>query len=175
MFAVAWAALLTLLAGPSYAINPPSRERRPIRPIPGTKSEISAETAWRQLLPLDERDHFSMIAPPPLHDYLSGQMAASQTGSAAVNPKLEGVTIRLPGFVVPITFIASGSVGEFLLVPYAGACLSRAATPPNQTIFIELDKAMQLTALYECLLDYRHFARAHAWQSFRRGGLCHER
>ncbi len=142
--------LMAVLAMPSFAINAPSEDRSPaIRPVPTPKSQISREVAWERLLPKNERDHFSMIAPPPLHDYLSGDVAASQSGSVAVNPELEGAAIKLPGFIVPLTFTQAGLVSEFFLVPYAGACIHVPPPPPNQMVFVKLDKAMELTALYD--------------------------
>jgi hypothetical protein len=100
-------------------------------------------------LPESDRDHFSLTPPAPLHDYLSADQAAIQTGSAAVNTALEGATIRLPGYIVPLHMTADGLVDEFFLVPYVGACIHVPPPPPNQMVYIELDKALALTSLYE--------------------------
>jgi hypothetical protein len=100
-------------------------------------------------LPESEREHFSLAPPPPLHDYLSAQEAAPQTGSAAVNAALEGTTLRLPGYIVPLQMTADGLVGEFFLVPYVGACIHVPPPPPNQMVYIVLEKPLPLTALYE--------------------------
>lgn len=125
--------------------GPPSS----VRPVPSAPTQISKETAWAQLLPADEREHFSMIPPPPLHDYLTMDVAASQSGSAAVNQALEGKSVRLPGFVVPLSLTADGLVSEFFLVPYVGACIHVPPPPPNQLVYIKLDKALALNMLYD--------------------------
>jgi hypothetical protein len=138
--------LMASLIAPCIAIHPPGEESRPLpAPVP---TSIPA-TGWDRLLPQNERDHFSLTPPPPLHDYLSADEAATQNGSAAVNPALEGATIRLPGYIVPLQMTADGLVNEFFLVPYVGACIHVPPPPPNQMVYIELEKAMALTSLYE--------------------------
>jgi hypothetical protein len=90
-----------------------------------------------------------MTPPPPLHDYLSGDMAASQSGSAEVNRTLEGATIKLPGFIVPLAMTSDGLVSEFFLVPYVGACIHVPPPPPNQIVYVKLSKAKGLAVIYE--------------------------
>jgi uncharacterized protein len=137
---------MTSLIAPCLAIHPPGEEGRP---PPAPPSTSIPATGWDRLLPLSERDHFSPTPPPPLHDYLSADEAATQQGSAAVNPALEGATIRLPGYIVPLNMTADGLVSEFFLVPYVGACIHVPPPPPNQMVYIQLEKAMPLMALYE--------------------------
>lgn len=47
--------------------------------------------------------------------------------------ELDGKTVRLPGFVVPLEDAGHG-VEEFLLVPYYGACVQLPPPPVNQTV-----------------------------------------
>jgi hypothetical protein len=136
------------LTAPCAAIHPPG-EDKPAGFLPVPQAEKIAGAQWERLLPENERDHFSTIPPAPLHDYLSGDAAATQTGSAAVNATLEGATIRLPGFIVPLALTAEGLVSEFFLVPYVGACIHVPPPPPNQIVHIRLDKALPLAVLYE--------------------------
>lgn len=59
--------------------------------------------------------------------------------------KLEGKTVRIPGFVVPLDdFQEEGA--EFLLVPYYGACVHTPPPPPNQIVMVEMTgkKAIKL-------------------------------
>jgi len=59
--------------------------------------------------------------------------------------KLEGKTVRIPGFVVPLDdFQEEGA--EFLLVPYYGACVHTPPPPPNQIVMVEMTgkKAVKL-------------------------------
>jgi uncharacterized protein len=143
-------ALMMALTWPCNAIKAPSEDgSAPSRPLPAPRTDIDRETEWARLLPKGERDHFSMTPPPPLHDYLSGDMAASQAGSAEVNRALDGVAIKLPGFIVPLAMTRDGMVSEFFLVPYVGACIHVPPPPPNQIVYVKLDKALALAVLYE--------------------------
>jgi len=52
---------------------------------------------------------------------------------APVDHALDGRRIRIAGFMVPLDE-AKGEVGEFLLVPYFGACIHVPPPPANQII-----------------------------------------
>jgi len=54
---------------------------------------------------------------------------------APVVPELDGKPVRLPGFVVPLEADAQ-AMGEFLLVPYYGACIHVPPPPANQTVHV---------------------------------------
>jgi hypothetical protein len=56
---------------------------------------------------------------------------------APINPDLEGRTIRMPGYVVPLDSDRDG-MGEFLLVPYFGACIHTPPPPSNQILHVVL-------------------------------------
>jgi len=57
--------------------------------------------------------------------------------SAPTNEAMDGVVVKLPGYVVPLEE-ASGGVREFLLVPYFGACIHTPPPPANQIIDVLL-------------------------------------
>src|SRR4051812_43846093 len=74
---------------------------------------------WKELLPEGERAHFTAVAPAPVHDYRGeGGPPAVQAQDFNVNKSLDGATVRLPGFIVPLEAVKNGAVSEFLLVPY---------------------------------------------------------
>jgi hypothetical protein len=101
--------LFLAAAAPTPAIHAPQPDSPPQRRAePQTQRILGGE--WEKLLPPSERDHFSLIPPPPLHDYLSADAAAPQAGSAKVNRALEGANIRLTGFVVPLALTPSGGL-----------------------------------------------------------------
>ena len=56
---------------------------------------------------------------------------------APTNPAMEGAAVRIPGYVVPLDQTEKGT-GEFLLVPYFGACIHTPAPPSNQIIHVKL-------------------------------------
>ena len=57
--------------------------------------------------------------------------------NAPVNPVLNGESVRIAGFVVPLEH-QGNSLKEFLLVPYYGACIHTPPPPPNQIILVSL-------------------------------------
>lgn len=50
---------------------------------------------------------------------------------------LDRKTVAIPGFMVPLEDDAD-QVTEFLLVPFAGACIHVPPPPPNQMVFVKL-------------------------------------
>lgn len=65
----------------------------------------------------------------------------------AVIPSLDGQLVRIPGYALPLEFVETG-VKEFLLVPYLGACIHTPPPPPNQMVFIQLEKAYKIDDIY---------------------------
>ena len=55
------------------------------------------------------------------------------------NTELNGKSIRIPGYLLPLEFKDKG-VTEFLLVPWVGACIHTPPPPPNQIVHVVLDK-----------------------------------
>jgi hypothetical protein len=51
--------------------------------------------------------------------------------------KLDGMKVRVPGFIVPLDD-ADVEGAEFLLVPYYGACVHTPPPPPNQMAFVQM-------------------------------------
>lgn len=71
--------------------------------------------------------------------------------NAPVVEKLDGKTVRLPGFVVPLDFEAE-KIREFLLVPYFGACIHVPPPPANQIVFVKSDEGIEIEKLYDAVL-----------------------
>ena len=69
--------------------------------------------------------------------------------STDVNPAMDGLKIRIPGFVVPLEFDEDQTISQFFLVPYFGACLHMPPPPPNQIILVDAPEGVQMSALYE--------------------------
>ena len=60
---------------------------------------------------------------------------------APVRDDLDGVEMRLPGFVVPVETSTEETTG-FLLVPYYGACVHVPPPPANQTVYVVTQSGM---------------------------------
>ena len=63
--------------------------------------------------------------------------------------KLDGQKVKLPGFIVPLESDEGGLLEEFFLVPYFGACIHVPPPPPNQIVYVTLDKAFNLESMWE--------------------------
>jgi hypothetical protein len=55
--------------------------------------------------------------------------------NAPTNPAMNGVDVRIPGFIVPLEE-SKGEITEFLLVPYFGACIHTPPPPANQILHV---------------------------------------
>ncbi len=60
---------------------------------------------------------------------------------------LDGQLIKIAGYLMPLEFSEKGEK-DFLLVPYVGACIHVPPPPPNQLIFIKLDKPFRVEDIY---------------------------
>lgn len=133
-----------MLAIAAHAAAPAEPARETVRT---TSAPILVDADWDLLLPANERQS-PPEPPPPLHNYLGeGSPAAKQTGSAAVNAKLDGQLIKIPGFIVPLSEDSEGLVTEFFLVPYVGACIHVPPPPPNQIVYVKPMEPVQAPGL----------------------------
>ncbi|WP_233054149.1 DUF3299 domain-containing protein [Motilimonas cestriensis] len=91
---------------------------------------------WEELLPEAER-----IAQAKAAELNHDGSVVNQPQSQEVNVRsdLNGKTIRLPGFVVPLEG-DENTITEFFLVPYFGACIHVPPPPPNQIIYVKYPK-----------------------------------
>ena len=60
--------------------------------------------------------------------------------AGSINTEIDGDQVQLAGFIAPLSY-EDEIITEFLLVPYFGACIHVPPPPPNQTIFVSLDKS----------------------------------
>ncbi|WP_158750694.1 DUF3299 domain-containing protein [Acidobacterium sp. S8] len=65
------------------------------------------------------------------------KLLTSSTPATSPVRQLDGKLVSIPGFMVPLEDDAQ-EVTEFLLVPYAGACIHVPPPPPNQMVYVKL-------------------------------------
>jgi hypothetical protein len=142
----------------AQAISPPADP--PAKPAAASTSAGTAkqkedsvrELDWEELLPKTQGGNFTLDAPPqpPPNHYLdeSGP-GATQYGSAEVNKDLNGVRVKIPGYIVPLQITGTGRVLEFLLVPYFGACIHVPPPPPNQIVYVRMKQGIDLNSVYD--------------------------
>lgn len=102
------------------------------------------ELKWTDLLPPGQ------LAPPQVVDHTRIPTFDDFPYNAVAEtvPELEGQVVKLPGFVVPLD-VAGDLVVSFLLVPYFGACIHQPPPPPNQIVYVEFAKPVELTSMYD--------------------------
>jgi uncharacterized protein len=97
---------------------------------------------WAELMPPDwdpmqrlrDRKLSQLGDGDPRAREILAQMQAAWS-RAPTRPELDGRSVRLKGYVVPIEF-GWGGMREFLLVPYAGACIHTPPPPANQIVHV---------------------------------------
>jgi hypothetical protein len=65
----------------------------------------------------------------------------------SVNAALDGQTVRIPGYLLPLEF-SGKEITEFLLVPWVGACIHTPPPPPNQIVHVKSDKPVGNVTLF---------------------------
>lgn len=68
--------------------------------------------------------------------------------STEVRGEMNGLGVRLPGFIVPLEFDEDQTITQFFLVPYFGACLHMPPPPPNQIVLVDYPEGLKLQELY---------------------------
>ena len=116
-------------------------------------SEEAKTIYWEELLPEGELERLDELyaSQPSLayghsayDDPMMGGAMATQIGTFNVVEALDGELVRIPGFVLPFEYSASGKISEFLLVPYFGACIHTPPPPPNQMVYVTAEKPADL-------------------------------
>lgn len=128
-------------ASGSPAAGPAGLNQEELAAEPGAAGEYP-ELDWAALIPPEWRPD-KLMEEYGVNDLADDEPRALELmdklqalwKEAPVVPELDGKHIRLPGFVVPLEADAE-SVGEFLLVPYYGACIHVPPPPANQTIHV---------------------------------------
>jgi hypothetical protein len=100
------------------------------------------EIRWEELMPKDW-DPYKDIRTLGKGAVVDGSPEALQRmrelrqvwDNAPANKALDGQTVKLPGYVVPLEQNKEG-LTEFLLVPYFGACIHSPPPPANQIIHV---------------------------------------
>lgn len=93
--------------------------------------------------------------------------------AAPINPALNGKKIKLPGFISPLEVDETkGTVKEFLLVPYFGACIHVPPPPLNQTLLVKPleGKSIGMERMYEPVWVYGTLATEQAHTALAEAG-----
>lgn len=111
----------------------------------------SAETSgvreldWLELMPKDEVD---ALTEAPAVDH-NGMFKPVQQGSARTIKELDGIHVKIAGYIVPVEVSADNQMSQFFIVPYFGACIHVPPPPPNQIILARLATPIPVTEIYD--------------------------
>ena len=103
------------------------------------------ELDWLELMPKDEVDSL-MDTPAVTHE---GSFKQVQTGSFRAIKELNGLKVKIAGYIVPVEVDGDSQMSEFFIVPYFGACIHVPPPPPNQIILARLAKPIPVTEIYD--------------------------
>ncbi|MHA3979061.1 DUF3299 domain-containing protein [Halovulum sp. GXIMD14794] len=67
-----------------------------------------------------------------------------------LNDALDGMLIKMPGYVIPMDMDADGAT-SFILVPYVGACIHVPPPPANQLVFVTTDRPWKVGDLWDAI------------------------
>lgn len=142
-FSVTYAALR--LFGNPMASEPAAQEPPARRSAQGKVVQISD---WAELVPkswnqqkvyaramgkLSEADLDRMTDDDPRMEALFKRLRKAWD-EAPARPEVDGQTVRLAGYVLPVTDSVEGELSEFLLAPYLGADVHMPPPPANQLV-----------------------------------------
>ncbi len=68
-----------------------------------------------------------------------------------VNEQLDGMQLKMPGYLLPLD-ILEGDTSEFLLVPWVGACIHTPPPPPNQIVYVKMDRPVKVRTRFQPVL-----------------------
>ncbi|MEM9706489.1 MAG: DUF3299 domain-containing protein, partial [Pseudomonadota bacterium] len=154
----ATSALLAAIFATSLAANPAQDDA----PAASTGSEDTGARAatrtlyWEDLMPEGEWERLEALQDVAGglgfgHEGGEDGPSASQIGTFNVVDTLDGTIVRLPGFVLPFEYAASGELSEFLLVPYFGACVHVPPPPPNQMVYVNAANPVRIGKIWDAV------------------------
>jgi hypothetical protein len=106
---------------------------------------IIVQLEWEHLIPATSRQ--AVVRGVVQH---GADLGPGLDGNAVV-AELDGEVVRLAGFIVPLEFDGH-LVKEFLLAPYAGACIHVPPPPANQLVYVVASKGFRLDSLTDAVV-----------------------
>lgn len=92
------------------------------------------EIMWEDLIPPGV-PYSEIIAEGEMDEVNDTWKPVFDENATKVNTALDGASVKLPGYIIPLEMGANG-VTTFILVPYVGACIHVPPPPPNQLVFV---------------------------------------
>ena len=113
----------------------------------GWAQDAPRELGWEELIP--EGVPYSQIVAEGERDEAADRwLPIFDVNAYRFVEALDGARVRMPGFLLPMEIGAEG-VTEFILTPYAGACVHVPPPPPNQLVFVHAREPWPSTRLFQ--------------------------
>jgi hypothetical protein len=152
-------ALGTVAAAVAFAADPAPQATSPTNPLGGKAAAAKPAAgqprliSWEELVPKDW-DPMKEFKGMDLSKLQDGDPRANEllmkmqevSNNAPTNPEMNGVEVKIPGFIVPLEE-NKGEVTEFLLVPYFGACIHTPPPPANQILHVRPRQGAKFRAM----------------------------
>jgi hypothetical protein len=108
-------------------------------PSESVEQPVYADIRWDALLSDDELTYY-LEEMRRYNEDQNYQGSDTTPPYPDVNPELDNLRVRIPGFAVGIDAVPGqfDQSKSFLFVPYQGACIHVPPPPPNQTIYVEM-------------------------------------
>lgn len=127
--------------------------------LPLLAQAAPAELDWLELMPEEDRRALEEMPEiehnsPEANGFSSegalkqGEGLPEVMYSSRTVPALNGKSVRLGGYPVPLESDARGRSVEFFLVPYPGACIHVPPPPPNQIVLVRYPQGITLDDIY---------------------------
>jgi len=148
---------VSLIAGSALAAcsQDAPRSQDPDTDLVAVDPDAAAKVlAWSDLLPDEDLEALQALsegrADPSLMSRLGQQSTIDgQVGTFNVVEDLDGVVVRMPGYILPLDFSENSAAREFLLLPYHGACVHTPPPPPNQIVYLRSPELIHFDSLWE--------------------------
>ena len=151
--------LFMVAAGTAFAAGPAPQATSPTQPLGGQAAPAKATPgqprliSWEDLVPKDW-DPMKELKGMDLSKLDDSDPRANEllmklqevSNNAPTNPALNGVEVKIPGFIVPLEE-NKGEITEFLLVPYFGACIHTPPPPANQILHVRPKQGAKFRAM----------------------------
>lgn len=143
----------------AFAADPAPQTTSPTNPLGGKAAAAKPAAgqprliSWEELVPKDW-DPMKEFKGMDLSKLQDGDPRANEllmkmqevSNNAPTNPEMNGVEVKIPGFIVPLEE-SKGEVTEFLLVPYFGACIHTPPPPANQILHVRPRQGAKFRAM----------------------------
>jgi len=114
-----------------------------------TSAKTANEISWDDLIPAD-LPYPEIIGEGEMDEINDTWLPVFDENAKKLNPSLDGVYIKLPGYIIPFDYSTDG-VTSFMLVPYVGACIHVPPPPPNQLVFVTTEDPWPSDKLWDAV------------------------